>query len=72
VLASVILSREKFGPPEWIGDNNQSERLQERPAARILLGVSDEIIDPRPIDLERAFQGRRVPRVHCFAVPAMD
>lgn len=61
VLASVILTREKFGPLDRRMPDEGLAQLQEQAAIRILLGVSDEIIETEHLDLERAFPDRRVP-----------
>lgn len=61
VLASIILTREKFGSPERRSADGGWASLQERAAVRILLGVSEEMIETGHLDLERAFPDRRVP-----------
>lgn len=61
VLASIMLTRERFGSPDLRGEGWEYLRSQGPRAARILLGVSEEMIESGPFDLERGFPGQHVP-----------
>jgi hypothetical protein len=61
VLASIMLTRERFDSPELRREGKESSRFQELRAARILLRLSEEMIESRPFDLELGFPGQRVP-----------
>lgn len=61
VLASLILTRERFGSPKLRDAGRESAQLQGPPAARILLGVSEEMMESGPFVLERGFPGQRIP-----------
>jgi len=61
VLASIILTRESVGSSMRRSAGTEWARFQEQPGARILLGVSEEMMESAPSDFERAFAGRPVP-----------